>query len=343
MWQFEYGGVYNINNKKIFGRNKFISLEDIDSIRSKFNNTDVYTTIFQYNNLNQNESDLIGPMYLDLDMDINNEDDFNRLKTNLNLIVIYLKQYYGISNNHIRFYFTGKKGFHLIIPYQLFNIKPDKNLNLYYKEIAKELDDNTLDHIIDLKIYDKRRLLRLINSINSKTGLYKVPIRYEDILRFSFEDIKNYAKEPKYLDFPNVSISEKATQKFIDIKNKLLKANKDKKINTSSNIKIVNDLSTIRFPDCILNILSTGASQGSRNNTCIILASAFFQNGISFNETVRLLTEWNETKNDPCLEEHELLTTINSAYKQVINGIRYGCSSIKDNDLCIGHKCKLYK
>lgn len=339
MWYIEMGGNYNINNKKVFGRKIYVKSDEISNIRKKFNNTDVYSTIFSYNKDNQNESDLYGPLYLDLDYDINNEEDFNTLKQDLITIVIYLNDYYGIPNNYIKFYFTGKKGFHLIISPIVFDIKPDNNLNSYYKEIAKELNNITFSKLIDLKIYDKKRLLRLPNSINGKTGLYKVPIKYEDIIKLSFEEMKEYASSPKDNIKAEAKPCDKAINKYNIIKDNF---NRPKEKKMSKPIEVV-DINKIKLPQCIINILKNGAIEGNRNNTTVILASALFQRGASYEDTLDIVSEWNERLNEPSLSDVEINTTVASAYQQVQNGRRYGCTSIKEYELCVGKECRLYK
>lgn len=289
MWYIEMGGVYNINGAKHFGRKLYVTPDEMSNIRQRFNNTDVYSTVFSYNKEVQNDSDLYGPLYLDLDLNIENESDYIILKKDLVSIVTYLEQNYGIPNSYIKFYFTGKKGFHLIIPQQVFDIKPDNNLNVYYKEIAKELNLATITNLIDTKIYDKKRLLRLPNSINGKTGLYKVPIKYSQILKYSFEEIKEYASSPKPNIIVTVDACDKAINRFKEIKDMIEKPKQTKK---NRQIKQIN-IDDVSLPDCIMNILKTGATEGNRNNTTIILASAFLQQGVSFQETLDLITEWN--------------------------------------------------
>lgn len=340
MWYIEMGGMYNINNKNFFGRKIYVTPDKMSETRKKFNNTDVYATVFSYNTENQNNSDLFGPLYLDLDLDIKSESDYLILKKDLVSIVTYLEQNYGIPNNYIKFYFTGKKGFHLLIPSQVFDIKPDKNLNTYYKEIAKELNLATMTNLIDTKIYDKKRLLRLPNSINGKTGLYKVPITYSQILSFSFEDIKEYATSPKPNVVVTVEACEKAINRFKQIKDTIEKP----KVNQNRKPIEIIDINEIdNLPDCIVNILKNGAVEGNRNNTTIILASALMQRGASYQDTLDLVTRWNDRTNEPALPESEINITVASAYQQVQDGRRYGCTSIKECDLCVGRSCRLFK
>lgn len=339
MWYIEMGGVYTINGNNHFGRKLYVEPEKLPEVRQRFNNTDVYATIFTYNKENQNESDLYGPVYLDLDLNIETEEDYTVLKQELSRIVNYLELYYGIPYDYIKFYFTGKKGFHLILDQKIFAIEPDNNLNTYYKEIAKELNKATFTELIDTKIYDKKRLLRLPNSINSKSGLYKVPITYEDIQALSYKDIKEYACGPKPIVQTNVSPCDKAIARLKEIKEEITKP----KTKSSQRPIELKDMDDIKVPDCVMNILQNGSPQGSRNNTTIILASSFFQKGASFEDTLSLVQIWNERANVPSLPEQEIVTTVTSAYQQVQDGRRYGCTSIRESGLCVGRVCGIYK
>ena len=336
----EMGGKYN---NEYFKRKIFVNNIQIKKIRNEFNNTDVYSTLFLYeDDKSQDESNLIGPLYIDLDADIKNEDDYKLLKKDLNLILIHLENDYGINKKYIKFYFSGKKGFHLIIPYQIFNIKPCKELNTYYKLIANDLNNYTLNKIVDTRIYDNKRLIRLPNSINSKSGLYKVPISYNDIINLSFEEIKQYATKPHSVQVEKPIAILKALNKYNEIityyNNKNKKHKKNKQFNIPKNV----DIHSVTFPSCINNLIANGCEKGNRNNSTIILCSGMLQKGISYDDCLEIITEWNETKIEPSLPNNELIATLNSAYTQILNGRRYGCTSIKDLGLC-NKSCKIFK
>ena len=339
MWYIEMGGMYNIKGQRVFGRKIFIDPDNISEVRKKFNNTDVYATILSYNKEVQNDSDLYGPMYLDLDLNIETEDDYAILKKDLISIVTYLELWYGIPKEYIKYYFTGKKGFHLIINPEIFDVTPDNSLNVYYKEIAKELNKATETQLIDTKIYDKKRLLRLVNSINSKTGLYKVPVSYEQIVAMSFSEMKAYASVPRPIIKVDTKTCTKAVNRFREIKELITKP-KQREQNVNIQLK---DIEEIEVPDCIQNIIDNGAAEGNRNNTTIILASSFLQNGLSYKDTLNFVIEWNELLNEPPLPHSEIVTTVASAYQQVKSGRRYGCTSIKECGLCVGGDCRLFK
>ena len=337
MWYLEMGGNYIINNNKVFGRKIYVEPKQLDIVRKKFNNIDVYSTVYIYNKPNQNDADLYGPLYIDLDMSIESEKDYDKLKKDLERIVTYLNIYYGLDKNQIKYYFSGYKGFHLIIDPHILQITPDNELNVIYKEFAKELDMITKNKVIDLKIYDKKRLLRLPNSINSKSGLYKVPITYSNIMQYTYAQIKEYAKIKHESIKIDIQPNDLLFNRIKTIK-EVLKQPEIKK--RKKKIKYYGSIADIKFPKCIMNIWNKGAKEGLRNNTTMILASCFLQQGLSYDDVCSLLIEWNE-KNEPMLTENEIKATLTSAYSRSLDNMYYGCTSIKDFGLCVNCGIKL--
>ena len=146
MWYLEIGGFYNIKNKKIFGRNIFIEYtnkEEFNNMVKRFNNIDVYCTNYLYDNKDQNNSNLIGPLYIDLDNDINDDESYNKVKEDTLFAINYLNTFLYIPKEYINIYFSGNKGFHIIVSHITLGIEPCKNLNEKYKALANEIKNNT--------------------------------------------------------------------------------------------------------------------------------------------------------------------------------------------------------
>lgn len=335
-WYIECGGVYDINNQKVFGRKVFVSPSELNTtINKRFNNIDVYSTNFLYNEDDQNQSDLIGPLYIDLDGDIHDEESYNKVKQDTLTAISYLNTNLKVPKEYIRIYFSGNKGFHLIIPHNVFGIKPCKDLNDKYKMIALDIKQFSLHKTIDTRIYDKKRLIRLPHSINGKTGLYKVPLTEEVLRASNYASIKLYASKDRTLEVNESTLVESARQAFTEatkVKPKTKKAGNTAYINPNYEI-----------PLCIKYIYATGAAQGSRNNTLMILASSLLQKGMEVEECIDALVTWDEEKNEPSMGANEVETTVRSAYRNLLDGRRYGCASITDLGLCVGKQCKLYK
>ena len=159
-----------------FTRNKFI---DITNLRKHINeyDGDVYSTIYRYDSKDQNTANFVAPLYLDLDID-DIEHNFLKIKQDLALVLRRLRTAFYLSDKDIELYFSGSKGFHILVHHNIFGFEPSRDLHKQYKKIAVELKTYTVNKTVDTKIYDNKRLFRIPNTINHKTGLYNVAISY---------------------------------------------------------------------------------------------------------------------------------------------------------------------
>jgi len=89
--------------------------------------------------------------------------------------------------------FSGAKGFHIGLPSALFGTEPLVELPLVHKVLAELISK---DVSIDTAIYESNRLWRIPNTKNGKSGLYKVPLTFDQLATLSIEEIKELAKNP---------------------------------------------------------------------------------------------------------------------------------------------------
>lgn len=333
-WYVEYGGVYNIAGKKIFGRKKYVNLADFnDSVRDRFNNTDVYSTNFAYNEKDQNQSDLRGPLYIDLDGDIKDGKSYLEVRDDAIRVITFLHESLKVPKKYIQIYFSGSKGFHLLVSSKVFGITQCKDLNNKYKAIAIEANKSTITKCVDTRIYDKKRLIRLPNSINSKTGLYKIPLTEDQLRSSRYIQMLNFAKTPRKIELPEVVLVPEAKRVFDEM-------TKPKEVKKRENSSVINP--DFEIPNCVRTLFQNGAIEGARNNTLVIIASAIMQKGTDVEDCIELMEEWNE-KNEPPMNSNEIENTVRSAYRNLMDGRKYGCSSIQEIGACLGNKCKLYR
>lgn len=327
----EYGGVQN----NTFRRNIFGEQND-ENIINNFK-SDIYCTIYKYDNENIDSCNFIAPLYLDLDID-NIEDNYDKLIRDLKILIHKLISEFHVEQNDIQIYFSGSKGFHIIISEDIFGFKPGRTLNKDLKKIAVYLKAYTLTKCIDTKIYDYKRLFRINNTINSKTGLYKVRILYDDLIKMSYKELIEYASEPKDIELNRYSYNEKANESFINLIEKIDKRDKEK-----INIKVAKEyIKKKELLPCVKYILQNGSPNGQRNNSTIALANSLFQIGYNQDEVIEIITTWNETKNEEPLPDKEVRATIKSAYNNSKQNIYYGCSSFRELDVCV-KGCPIYK
>lgn len=323
----EIGGKINDN----FKRNIIINKKNKEKTLKTFKFEDTYSTIYEYDNINQEIANYRAPLYIDLDAE-NLERDFEKLKKDVLLIIRKIKTTLKLEDDNIELYFSGSKGFHIIIPYQIFGLDFDKGIDSIYKLIAIELKSYTITKSVDTKIYEHKRLFREVNSINSKTGLYKVGLKLNDLRSMNYSDLTEYASKKQSLLQVNKKYnleSKKAFDKFVEeLKNRQKR---------SINYKVArNMLANKELLPCVKYILQNGAIKGGRNNTAMALASALYQRDISNEDKILdIMRQWNETKLDEPLSDRELQNTVKSAYKNVVNGKRYGCSAFIGLDICV--------
>lgn len=323
----EVGGV--INNS--FTRNKYCLKSQMSKNLEQFTG-DKYMTIYSYEstNVTSNDCNFVAPLYLDFDID-DLEHNYDKLIRDLMIVIYRLKTELHLQDKDIELYFSGAKGFHIIIDHKVFGFQPSRVLNKHLKSIALYYKASTFTKCIDTAIYDYRRLFRVPNTINTKTGLYKVPVSLNKLTSMTYEELLEYAKEPRKMVKKPIQYNQKAHDAFYELIEKLAERER-RTVNTAVAREYVNEKKLL---PCVEYILQNGADEGQRNNTTVALASSLLQIGHSKEEVIEILDEWNRTKNEVPISQRELLTTINSAYINVRNKMYYGCSAFRELGTCV--------
>ena len=329
----EMGGTKN----GFFTRNYFIDISQLNNNIKNYDG-DVYSTVYRYDSKDQNTANFIAPLYLDLDID-DIEHNFNKIKQDLALVLRRLKTLFYLSDKDIELYFSGSKGFHILVNQNIFGFEPSRDLHKQLKKVAVELKTYTINKTIDTKIYDNKRLFRVPNTINHKTGLYKVAISYEKVKNMqSFEELRTYASKPKIAKPCIYKFNPKAREAFNELIDKI-DAEERAKINTKLAKEFIQKRELL---PCVQYILKNGCAKGQRNNTTVALANSLFQIGKDFDEVLEIITCWNAEKNEDPLDQAEIRTTVMSAYNNAQQNRFYGCTVFRDLDVCV-KGCPIHK
>ena len=329
----ELGGTKN----GFFTRNHFVDISQIKNNLKLFDG-DIYSTVYRYDSKDQNTANFIAPLYLDLDID-DIEHNFNKIKQDLALVLRRLKTVFHLSDKDIELYFSGSKGFHILVSHVIFGFEPSRDINKQYKKVAVDLKTYTVNKTVDTKIYDNKRLFRVPNTINHKTGLYKVPVTYEKIKEMkTYAELKEYASSPKSSRPCIYKYNIKAREAFDELIEKI-DAEEKAKINTKLAKEFIQKRELL---PCVQYILKNGCAKGQRNNTTVALANSLFQIGKDFDEVLEIITYWNLEKNEDPLDQSEIRTTVMSAYNNAKQNRFYGCTVFKDLDVCV-KGCPIHK
>ena len=230
-------------------------------------------------------------------------------------------------------YFSGT-GFHIGIPGAAFRWKPCDDLHLKVKD---ELKSHGIYEYADPSVSDKTRLIRVVNSLNSKSNLWKIPLETSE-LHDSVTHIQELAKTARKTFKWNTAVRDNECDPIFDVLNRKSIAS-DKTFET---VTLGRNPDPIWYP-CIQRML-TGTPQGSRHQTALRIA-AFFRWRYPENVVRLIMEDWRERVDIPShpFTKSEMDKIVTDCYEgHNGNGYNYGCS---DNvmDLHCQSTCRLYK
>lgn len=330
-----------------FTRNKIFPLEQrqagFQKIMQMCNNTDVYYCTYVFDKKDRTDGTrYYSPLYFDIDGDISTDEGYESLKMAVLSLASALNMELRVKQNELKFYFSGSKGFHVLIPPTVLGVKPHTKLNILYKAFVLYMQQRVLNgDLIDTRIYDNKRLIRFPNSINSKTGKYKIPISYHDIRTLTRDELLTKASAPKPEISSSSELNPEAAARFQESLRKLVEKSRHKDVRKY-------DLPTEaqKLPICMKEVLNTPVGKGGRNNTLAMIASILVQNGYTGDNALSILYAWNANNDEP-LSEREVDITYASAERGARDGKRYGCTSIRERgffaprEVC--PKCKIFQ
>lgn len=286
--------------------NKNISLEDVEKWRADNRNTDVYSTCFQYTSENPDAGDIVGNFVMDFDDPEKLED----VKAEVLRVIDYLQKTLNIPYNSIRAYFSGRKGFHLEVPFEVLGVEICADLHTKFKRFALYFKKELNLKYLDTKIYDRKRLIRLPNSKHGKTGLYKIPLKYFELSVNNISEIQELAQNPKAEISVDRVLSYEAKQLFDSVSKIIPYMQAEPSV-------IKNELCP-----AMKKILKDGVVEGSRNAVCWKLAAALRKTGCTKEQVDQELRQW-AIKCTPAYPQENISNVVDNAFK---TDYKIGCN-----------------
>jgi len=213
----------------------------------------------------------------------------------------YISDDFGIEKHMFQVYFSGGKGFHVGLHSKIIGIDNiiDKDLPNMVKEFVKKLIKDKGFECIDLKIYNKTRIIRLPYSLHKKTNLYKILVPYEDLVKMTMNEVTLASKEIKVFNRKDIKY----------VKNDSLYKCFDKASVVRGDI--VNNNSISHSNGSLFSIPKVG----DRNNTMFKQACKLFETKVLKNGDVVDIMRYIKDKTS--INEHEFRAIIKSAYSRV--------------------------
>ncbi len=275
-----------------------------------------------------------GPVYatyLPIDID---SPDLDQALGEMRKIVGLLKDDWRCTDHSFNNYFSGG-GFHVAIRSGLFgDLEPSKDLHIVFSKlrrgIAEQADLN--DSVVDYSIKDKLRLLRLPNTVNAKSNLYKIQLGLAEVLGSTAKQIRSKAVRPGPLwntdetgllprnrVEPNkhaVELYEKALREVKRAKSRYISAN-------TRPTSVIDSPSEKLFCKARQKMWYSQIPDGSRNNSCVRLVSELRLQGLTEPEAENMISFWNQN-NEIGLPLEEIKGIVRTVYSSRAP-YDYGC------------------
>lgn len=313
-----------------FVRNRMVHPEDLPRWRDRYDNRGVYCTAYRYRSEDR-KGDLHGNLYFDFD----SKEDYGQVRADAIRMLVILEALFSIKPEDVWIFFSGMKGIHIIVPAAVLGIGPHPHLNEIFKYIATSLGSQLANKTLDPRVYDRVRLFRLPNSEHNKSGLYKVPLSFDELVSLSQDEIRALATAPRKWGRENPRYNTKASVTYQAYVKQWEASKIARKFNQNRGDKKLDFT-----PPCVKYLLQNGAKDGFRNNTAAVLANHFKQRGYSEDHTMEAMRRWNEKRVAPMIEDAELQTTVRSIFTR---DYYYGCTTLETLAPCDKAACKFGK
>ncbi|MFP4116008.1 MAG: DNA primase small subunit domain-containing protein [Candidatus Aenigmatarchaeota archaeon] len=273
----------------------------------------------------------------DLILDIDSELDLEAAKLAASRI-LELMEDYGIEDYGVKF--SGRRGFHIGIPWEAFPKKLDfektrkqfpKIPQAVVSFLREEIKSDLLQDLIELKgsfhklseelkghvkkmtpfafvevekDWGKRHLFRLPYSLHEKTWLVSYPLKKEELEDFQMEDAKPEKVEPgrRFLKDVETNCAKDLVVDAVNWMSKKRERREEEEEVKDKKIKPEDPVPEERFPPCIKNILE-GLPDG-RKRSVFVLITFLRRMSWDWGKVEEKLEEWNRENNPPLSENY---------------------------------------
>lgn len=131
-----------------------------------------------------------------------------------------LNQEFGVSPNEAQYFFSGYKGYHLLLPTTWFGLHPQSKLEKFIELLISEITTGlSIVPFIDLNVYQRNRWIRIPNSLHEKSRRFKIPLAFNELRKLSPNQVIELAREQRVDSWSinqneistNIQLNEKST------------------------------------------------------------------------------------------------------------------------------------
>jgi hypothetical protein len=318
-------------------RNNVVPVTEVPSLMHKYKGLDCFTTYFLFRgniidhmkkNLKNGKPSISGydgkvwSYFLPIDID---SADLKEALQAAQEVGGLVHRKWGVPEHGCNIHFSGDKGFHFMILSALFGCKePSEDLHLVFSKvregIAEELGVGK--SCIDMSVKDRVRLLRLPNSQHGRSKLYKIQLRYDELLKLDVSDIKEKAKKPGMLWNTDktglipqkpIGVNKYAAELYESALDQVERMKSRSSPPDIAQIAEYKQRSGKLFCKAREKMWYTQIPEGLRNNCCVRLAAELRLSGLSYSQALDMISFWNQN-NEIALPADELTGILRNVY-----------------------------
>lgn len=240
----------------------------------------------------------------------------------------------------IAVFYSGSKGFHVMVPFGYFPLEPNVHLPNQLKDIASNLKETF--KTLDTSIYNYNRKFRVPFTQHEKTGRYKtyVPIAYLKTLSLDaiISNSETHGLFDFYEEIQPVMVKREPLQIFVtvveNVKRKSYEIEKDR----AGNLEKPSKFEAFTDKKCIAKLLASRCDDVGRNNAAMRIVNDYYRTGKLKDACETDLYKWAESSGLP---RHEVSAIIANIYERGAN-YNFGCQD-EIKALYCSAKCDIWK
>ena len=237
-------------------------------------------------------------------------------------------------------YFSGSKGFHVIVR-TTNEFTPQETSVICYNLAIKDakLDQTVFDPVV----YNITRIFRVVNTKHQKSGFYKIPVSVEELKELDEDAIKALAEKPRFIEFDSIPVdAEGLKAQYAEVNNVIkLNSTAETSVNASSE---QSELSRLVAPPgerkCVYALEQGFFGPSERHNAVLRLAAAYKGRGYSQEHAFDLVAEALKNRHERypdanIPEDSEVSRDILEVYSKEWKGGTFTCKT----DTYLQSKC----
>lgn len=239
----------------------------------------------------------------------------------------------------IAIFYSGSKGFHIMIPFSYFPLEVNKDLHVQLRDMAKKLKETY--PTLDSSIYNYNRKFRVPFTIHEKTSRYKSFVPVEYIHNLTIEAIIDNSQDRLVVDFIadlELERPRNALDVLIDLWEKVKRASYEIEKERAGTIEKPSPFEAYDQKLCIKKLLESRCDDVGRNNACMRIVNDFYRTGKTLAFTQDTVFKWADGNGLPRSEANTIITNI---FERGAN-YNFGCQDEVKSLYCSA-KCSIWK